>query len=133
MADVHRFRNDFESEIKVYLRWITENPDAPDLPYLRLADAYVQSSQHRRGIETYQEIIHDPRRARGEIEWAQLRQAIAYEQLGDFNQGDKLYNMLLQTAKNPLIRKMADEHLHMIPSTQKKSLPATLPLEQGAI
>jgi len=132
IADVYRFRNDFETEIKTYLQWIKETPNTLNLPYLRLADAYIQSTQYRKGIEAYQVIVSNPQSGKAEIEWAQLRMAISYELLGDFDEGDRLYNILLK-AKTPLIRKMAEEHLHPNlppPPIQKEAI---VPTENGHI
>lgn len=133
LADVYRFQSDFDNEINIYLKWIKEDPDAPNLPYVGLAEAYAQSGQYKKGIESYQIIINDPARGRDTVEWAQLRMAIAYELLGDFKQGDQLYTLLARKARTSLIRQMAKDHLRSIVKPHGESLPSPAPLEMAIV
>ncbi len=112
LANVHRFRNDFDKEIQTYLQWIEDDPHAEGLPHLKLADAYFQAGQYEKAVESYRLIIHNPREERMAIEWAQLRLAMTYEQLGAYDQGKRLFKAILQTGKDPLIKRMAETHLN---------------------
>ena len=111
LAEAHRFRNDYDNEIKVYLKWIERNPEGSNLPYMKLADAYFQSGQYAEAVDSYQWILHNQKEEREVMEWAQLRLAMAYELLGMHDEGKRLFKSLLRTAQDPLIKKMAEENL----------------------
>ncbi len=108
LAAAHRYRNDFDNEIKVYLKWI-KNPNGEEaLPYPELADAYFQSGQYEKAIGLYQSILHQQK---GGMEWAQLRMAMSYESLGQTAEGKRLFKKIAKRAKDPLIKQMAETRL----------------------
>jgi tetratricopeptide (TPR) repeat protein len=115
LANVHRFRNDFDKEIQTYLQWIEDDPHGEGLPHLKLADAYFQAGQYQKAVESYRLIVHNPKEEREAVEWAQLRLAMTYEQLGAYDQGKRLFRAILQTGKDPLIKRMAETHLNASP------------------
>ncbi len=137
LSEAHRYRNDFDNEIKVYLRWIRgSGEEETGLPYARLADAYFQSGQYQKAVDSYQWIINHSQQIQSpqgpyppldsqssqdsqrsypekkwtkEVEWAQLRLAMSYESLGQHEAGKRLFKKIVKKAKNPLIKKMAED------------------------
>lgn len=116
LSEAHRYRNDFDNEIKVYLKWIQDAKE-DGRPYARLADAYFQSGQYQKAIESYQEIINrlggslPGQKWKKNAEWAQLRLAMSYESLGQYDEGRRLFKRIAKKAKDPLIRKMAEDRV----------------------
>jgi tetratricopeptide (TPR) repeat protein len=120
LAEAHRYRNDFDNEIRVYLKWIREARGEGPLPYPYLAEAYFQSGQYQKAAESYQWIISHPKgetlgktqsRSEREMEWAQLRLGMSYQLIGQVEDGNRIFKRVARRAKDPLIKQMAQTRL----------------------
>ncbi len=117
LSEVYRYQNDYDNEIKVYLRWIQNSKEVSTLPHSRLADAYFQSGQYQKAIPSYKWIVDQSSKLspgkgwKKDVEWAQLRLAMSYESLGQHEDGKRLFKKVAKKAKDPLIKKMAQDKL----------------------